>query len=122
MDEDFEVERRTLGGLLGLHFLHLRNRHFATQDGERSAQVTGEVDARGTRHRHLRRGVDGEVRRDAADEAADTRILNDGGVDAGGDNRAKRAGGFREFVRENQRIKSDVALHPATVEIGHEFR
>ena len=101
VDEDLEIERHTLGGLLGLQLLHLRDRDLASEDGERSAQITGVVDAGGTRHRHLRRSVNREVGRDAADEAADTWILNDGGVDAGSDDRAERAGGFREFVRED---------------------
>ena len=122
VDEDLEVEGGALGGLFRLHLLHLRDRDLATEHGERSAQTAGVIDARRARHRHLRRGMDREVRRDAADEAADAGVLDDGGVDAGRDDRAERARGLGEFVGKDQRIERHVALHAAAVQVGHELR
>ena len=37
VDEDLEIERSALSGLLRLHLLHLRNRNLATKDGERGS-------------------------------------------------------------------------------------
>ena len=122
MHEDLEVERFALGGLFRLHLLHLRNRDLTAQDGQRGAEAAGVIDARRARHRHLGRGVDREVGGDPADESADARVLDDGGVDAGRDDRAERARGFGQFVGEDQRIEGHVALHAAAVQVGHELR
>ncbi len=122
VDEDLEVQGGALGGLFRLHLLHLRNRDLAAKHGERSAEATSVIDARRARHRHLRRGVDREVGRDATDEAADAGVLDDGGVDAGRDDRAERARGLGEFVGEDQRIERHVALHAAAMQVGHELR
>ena len=65
--------------------------------------------------------MDREVGRDTTDQAADAGILDDGGVDAGRDDRAERARGLGELVREDQRIERHVALHAAAVQIGHEL-
>jgi len=66
--------------------------------------------------------MDREVRGDPADEAADTGVLDDGGVDARRDDRAERARGFGQFVREDQRIEGHVTLHAAAMQVGHELR
>ena len=120
--EDLEVEGGALGGLFRLHLLHLRDRDLTAEDGERGAETAGVIDARRARHRHLGRGMNREVGRDAADEAADAGVLDDGGVDARRDDRAERACGLGEFVGEDQRVEGHVALHAATVQIGHQFR
>ena len=122
VDEDFEVERFALGGLFRLHLLHLRDRDFAAEDGERGAETAGVIDARRARDRHLRRSVDREVGGDPADEAADAGVLDDGGINAGRDDRAEGTRGFGQFVREDQRIEGHVALDPAAVQVSHELR
>ena len=66
--------------------------------------------------------MDREVGRDAANQATDARVLDDGSVDAGGDDRAERAGGFGELVREDKRIEGHVPFDPAAMQISHEFR
>ena len=69
--------------------------------------------------RHLRRGVDGESRCDAMDEADESEVLHDDGVDSGGGDGGDEFGGGGEFVGEDQRVEGDEAADVAVVEKPH---
>jgi hypothetical protein len=122
VDEDFEGQGRSAlaegvpdSGDFGDGIL-------AGEDHELAAQFAHELDPGRAGDRHLGRGVDGEVRGEPPDQAADADILHDGGVDAGGDDRAEVVFGLGKFGREDQRVESDVAPDTAAMEPGHQFR
>ena len=61
-----------------------------------------------------------EVRRQAADEAADAHVLHDGGIHAGGDDGAQMLLGGGQLVLEDQCVEGDVTLHPAPMQEFHQ--
>jgi len=63
-----------------------------------------------------------KIGRDPADQPADPRVLDDGGIDPGRDDRAQRAGRLGQLLREDQRVERDVALDAAAVKVGHQLR
>ena len=94
VNKDFEIERSSLRFLLRLEFLHLGQGDLAAEDGQGGTQSAGIVQPGATGHRHLRGSMNREIRRDAANQTADTRILHDGSVDPCGDDGAERPGGL----------------------------
>ena len=89
---------------------------------EFASEIARELHTGGAGDRHLRRGVNRKIRRKAANETADANILDDDCVRAGGNDRTEVFLRFGEFVRKNQSVKSDVALHAAAMEKVHEPR
>ena len=95
MDKDFQGKGDTCDGL---DFLYGT---FAGQHDQRAAKGPRKFDACRARDGHLGGGVDGEIGREPANQAAYPDILHDGGIDSGGDQDAQVAFGAGQFVRED---------------------
>ena len=66
--------------------------------------------------------MDRKIGREPPDEPANPHVLHDGGVHAGGDDRAQIIFRINQFVLKNQRVERDVTLDSATVQKLHELR
>ncbi len=66
--------------------------------------------------------MDGEIRRQPANHPADADVLDDGGVDSGGDDRAQVVLRPGEFVGEDEGVKGHVAAHTPAMEKRHQLR
>jgi hypothetical protein len=121
VDKDLERQRRRGGlGLGCLDGLDLGDGIFAGEDDELRAEIAGEADAGGAGDRELRRGVDRKIGRERADESADPDVLDDGGIDTGGDDGAQVRFGVGQLGGEYERVERDVAADAAMVEKLHE--
>ena len=101
MNEYFERNRglrRELGAADGGNFFQ---RIFARQHDEIRTEVAGEINPGRTRDRHLGGRVDRKIRRQLANQSTDPDILDDRGIDAGGDDGFEIIGGRGEFIRKN---------------------
>ena len=92
------------------------------------ASTTREMpEPRGHRHalgagdRHLRRGVEFEVRRDRADQPRRADILHDGRIDAGRHDRPDRVFQQVELAGEDERVERHEPPHAAEVQVVHEL-
>ena len=122
MDEDFQRERDCGGFLRGLDGGDFLEGIFASEDDELRAEFAREVHARGAGDCHLRGAVDREIRREFADDAADADVLDDGGIDTGGDDSSEVVAGGVDLVGEHERVERHVAAHAAAVEKFHQRR
>lgn len=105
-----------------LHPLDLFDGAFPGKDDQIAAEFAGEFDAGGARDGHLRRGVDGKIRRELANEPGNADVLNDCGIHAGGDDAAQIISGVRELVFEDERVEGDVAADAAAMQEFHQAR
>ena len=103
-------------------FLNLLDRTFPRQHDEIAAQLAGKLHASRARHRHLRRGVNREVRREASDEPADAHVLHDGCIDSRRNDGAKILFSLNHLILEDERVERDVTLHAAPVQELHQLR
>ena len=94
-------------------------RQLAGQDDPLDSQPADEFDPARLGERHLRRAVDRQARREAADQADEAQVLHDDGIRPGCDEAAEKAGRFGQFVGEDQRVEGDIAQHVSPMEIGH---
>jgi hypothetical protein len=123
MNENFQ--RHLCGGadlcVGGTNLFNFGDRTFAGQNNEAAAEVAGELNARRARDRHLRRGMNGKIRREMANQSADADILDNCGVDTGGNDRAEVLLGLIEFGSEDERVKRHIPAHAAEMQELHQF-
>lgn len=115
VDEDFEIG---VGfGVDGGDFLEGQ---LAGEGDAVCALGEGELDAFGAGDAGLGGGVELEIGGDLAGEAEDAQVLHDEGVDAGFGNGGDGAGGFDEFVFEDEGVEGEVAADAALVQGAHD--
>ena len=126
MHEDFQRKGRraagdrdliTLGRLDGLDFA---NGILAGQHHQFASQRAGELHAGRAGDRELRGPVDREIGGDPSDESANADILNDGGIDTGGDDRAEVIFGVGELLGEYQGVEGDITAHATPMQELHQ--
>ena len=121
MDEHLERQASGGGGLLRLDPGDVREGILSRQHDHLRPQIPGESDSRGAGDGHLGRTMDGKIRRDGADQAADADVLHDGGVDAGRDHAAHIILRLGQLVGEDQGVEGDIAPNAALMEERHQL-
>ena len=101
---------------------HFGQRQLARQRDPADAEALRQAHAIGAGDAHLRAAVDFQVGRDLLRHAHHAHVLHDQGVRARLGNLRQRARGFVQFVVEDQRVESDVALDAAPVQGRHDLR
>ena len=66
--------------------------------------------------------MNGEIRREPAEEPADAHVLHDGRIDSRRDDGAQVLLRLRHLVLEDERVECDVAPHAAPVQELHQLR
>ena len=66
--------------------------------------------------------MDRKIGREPSDQPANPHVLHDGGVHAGGNDRAQIIFRINQFILKNQRVERDVTFDPAPVQKFHELR
>src|SRR4051794_29950657 len=56
------------------------------------------------------------------DQTTNANILNDGGINTGGNEAAEIISSSRKFVRKNERIERDISFHASVMQIRHQLR
>ena len=105
-----------------VNFLDLFNRTFSREHDEIAAEFAGKFHADRARDGHLGRGVDRKIRRKFSDEPANTHILHNRRVHAGGDDGAQIVFRIGQFILKNENVEGDVAFHTAPVKKFHQLR
>ena len=97
----------------------LLERTFTRQDHEVAPEFPSKLHPSRAADSHLGGSVDREIRRKAPDEPANADILNNRGIHPGRNDGAQIVLRIGQLVRENQRVKSDIAPHSANVQKLH---
>lgn len=117
VDKGFEGEHVFL-----LELGEIAEREFASDHRAGHAEAFGEVESFRGSQAHLRGGMNLESGNQRAGQRGQADVLNNGGIDSGRGGEGEKAGGFREFAGEDQRIHHEIAFAAAVVEVAHEFR
>ena len=128
MNEDFQGQARVArrgwsrpqAVAITIDLLNFLQRTLARQHHEVAANLSGKFHARPAGNRHLRGGVNRKIGGKLSNQPANSNILHNGGIHAGGDQRAKISGGVRQLICKHQRVERHVALDAAAVQEFHQ--
>jgi hypothetical protein len=95
---------------------------FASQNDAFHPQLLGHCDAFRTGQRHLRRGVDRQVRTHGSHQLQHTQVLDQDRVDARLRQRADGLFDHRQLAGKGQRVQRHVPSHAALVQQAHHVR
>ncbi len=95
------------------------DRQFPGQDHPFDPQPRDQLDRLGAGERHLRGGVDGEIRRNGFDQPHGAQVLDQDGVDPGRRDLADGLFELGQFAGKHQRVERHVSPHSAAVDERH---
>lgn len=120
MDKGLDLDRV---GLVSMEKPYLAHRVLPRDDGPVEVeQPVGESERLGRGNRHLRRGVEMQIRDQRTRHRRETEILHDDRVHAAGAEKAQLLRRVLELGWENERVKRNKTPHSVTVKELHELR
>jgi hypothetical protein len=104
------------------HLPDFLERTFARQHHQVAAQFPGKFHPGRARDGHLRRSMDGKIRRQPPDQTANANVLDDGGIDARRNQRSQITLRIGHLIGEDQRVERHITLDAAPVQKLHQLR
>jgi hypothetical protein len=101
--------------------LNFFQRALPGQNHQVAAKCPRKLNSFGAGNGHLRRDVNRKIGRELSNQAANSNVLNNGRVDAVGNNRPGVLLSLNEFIFKNQGVERHITFHTAPVQKFHQL-